>query len=199
MLELWRSIFFLSEFIYCRKWWNPYQTGNASIIWLFEDIFSKNVWQKFEDQKNFFFKNKNFEQSHISEVYKNKISWQSGHALCLQTTVIRSRKFAKNEAFRDILWWVQSYADTGHSKFVLGVRDLKTLFSNICMSEGDPGIFSHFLERFSECTRLAKLLRFVDFSSFSANGGVKNWWKLLLFVFSKRTRRCGSLSGPHSI
>ena len=57
MLELWRSIFFLSEFIYCRKWWNPYQTGNTSIIWLFEDIFSKNVWQKFEDQKNVFFKN----------------------------------------------------------------------------------------------------------------------------------------------
>ena len=66
------------------------------------------------------------------------------------------------------------YPDIGRRKFSLGMRDLKTLFSNICMSEGDPGIFSHFLERFSECTRFAKLLRFVDFSSLSANGGVKS-------------------------
>ena len=54
------------------------------------------VNKHFENKKNIFF-NDFFETYILSEVLKNEFLWQSDHGLCHQTTVYRSRKFAKNQ------------------------------------------------------------------------------------------------------
>ena len=67
------------------------------------------LWKKCEKWKNF--KTKIFGTYIQLEVPKNEFIWQSDHGLCHQTTVYRSRKFAKNEENLDILQWVPSYVD----------------------------------------------------------------------------------------
>ena len=64
---------------------------------VFENIFQKCLNFFFDDQKKYFFKTIFFETYILSEVLKNVFLWQSDHGLCHQTTVYRSRKFAKNQ------------------------------------------------------------------------------------------------------
>ena len=78
----------------------------------FENIFQKCLNFFFDDQKKYFFKTIFFGTYILSEVYKNKFVWQTDHGPCHQTTVYRSRKFAKNDAFRDILQRAPSYVET---------------------------------------------------------------------------------------
>ena len=77
----------------------------------FENIFSKMFELFFRRSKKYFFKTHFFETYILSEVHKNRFLWQSDHGLGRQTTIYRDRKFAKNEAFRDMLQRAPSYAE----------------------------------------------------------------------------------------
>ena len=63
---------------------------------------------KFRDEKENVFQKK-MGTYILAEVLKNKFLWQSDHGLCHQTTVYRSRKFAKNQENLDILQRSPSY------------------------------------------------------------------------------------------
>ena len=71
--------------------WNPPKSK------LFQTFFRKCLKKKFEYKKKLFFNEIFFETYILSEVLKNAFLWQSDHGLCHQTTVYRSRKFAKNQ------------------------------------------------------------------------------------------------------
>ena len=119
-IKRWKfEIVFYFFLIFLFLFWKIQKNRKIFEKWNFENYvkisrifnFRKCLNKIFDDQKNIF-STIFFDTYILSEVLKNEFLWQSDHGLCHQTTVYRSRKFAKNQENLDILQWAPSYPES---------------------------------------------------------------------------------------